>query len=68
MSFQGNNHGKMLAVPSAMLAESVSLGWDRAERTKQMEPILRAKVNFFFKSENLKKMLLIKNDGHIGFV
>ena len=27
-----------------------------------MEPILRAKVKIFFKSENLKKMLLIKND------
>jgi hypothetical protein len=26
-----------------------------AERTKQMEPILRAKVKIFFKSENLKK-------------
>ena len=36
------------------------------ERTKQIEQILRAKVNIFFKSENLK-MLLIKNDGHIGF-
>ena len=31
-----------------------------------MEPILRAKFKIFFKSENLKKMLLIKNDGHIG--
>jgi hypothetical protein len=30
-------------------------GWVRAERTKQMEPILRAKVKIFFKSENLKK-------------
>ena len=29
--------------------------WDRPERTKQMEPILRAKVKIFFKSENLKK-------------
>jgi hypothetical protein len=38
------------------------------ERTKQMEPILRAKVKFFFESENLKKKLLIKNDGHIGFL
>ena len=26
------------------------------ERTKEMEPILRAKVNDFFKSENLKKI------------
>ena len=26
------------------------------ERTKQMEPILRAKVKIFFKSENLKKL------------
>ena len=41
---------------------------DRPERTKQMEPILRAKVKIFFKSENLKKKLLIKNDGHIGFI
>ena len=30
-----------------------------------MEQILRAKVKIFFKSENLKKMLLIKNDGYI---
>ena len=27
----------------------------QVERTKQMEPILRAKVKIFFKSENLKK-------------
>ena len=26
------------------------------------------KLRFFFKSENLKKMLLIKNDGLIGFI
>ena len=26
-----------------------------AERTKHMEPILRAKVKIFFKCENLKK-------------
>ena len=36
--------------------------------TKQMEQTLRAKVKIFFKSENLKKMLLIKNDGLIGFI
>ena len=40
----------------------------QSERTKQMEPILRAKVKIFFKSENFKKMLLIKNDGHLGFI
>ena len=28
---------------------------DKSERTKQMEPILRAKVKIFFKSENFKK-------------
>ena len=28
--------------------------WLQAERTKQMEQILRAKVKIFFKSENLK--------------
>ena len=28
----------------------------------------RAKVRISFKSENLKKMLLIKNDGHIEFI
>ena len=33
-----------------------------------MEPILRAKVKIFFKSENLKEMLLIKSDGHIGCI
>ena len=33
-----------------------------------MEQTLRAKVTIFFKSENLKKVLLIKNDGHIGFI
>ena len=33
-----------------------------------MEQTLRAKVKIFFKSENLKKMLLIKNDGLIGFI
>ena len=38
-----------------------------SESTKQMEQTLRAKVKIFFKSENLKKMLLIKNDGLIGF-
>ena len=26
------------------------------------------KYFFFFKVENFKKMLLIKNDGHIGFI
>ena len=36
-----------------------------AESSKQMEQILRAKVKTFFKSENFKKMLLIKNDGFI---
>ena len=30
-----------------------ALGWP--ERTKQMEPILRAKFKIFFKSENLEK-------------
>ena len=39
-----------------------------SESTKQMEQTLRAKVKIFFKSENLKKMLLIKNDGLIGFI
>ena len=34
--------------------------YSNPERTKQMEPILKAKVKIFFKSENLKKMLLIK--------
>ena len=38
-----------------------------SESTKQMEQTLRAKVKIFFKSENFYKMLLIKNDGHIGF-
>ena len=38
------------------------------ESAKQMEQTLRAKVKIFFKSENLKKMLLIKNDGLIGFI
>ena len=33
-----------------------------------MEPILRAKVKIFFKNENFKKKLLIKNDGDIGFI
>jgi hypothetical protein len=41
----------------------------KSESTKQMEQTLRAKVKIFFKSENLnKKMLLIKNDGLIGFI
>ena len=31
-----------------------------SESTKQMEQTLRAKVKIVFKSENLKKMLLIK--------
>ena len=34
----------------------------KAERTKQMEPILRVKVKIFSKVK-----ILIKNDGHIGF-
>ena len=33
-----------------------------------MEQTLRAKVKICFKSRNLKKMLLIKNDGHISRV
>jgi hypothetical protein len=33
-----------------------------------MEQTLRAKVKNFFQSANLKKMLLMKNDGHIGFI
>ena len=45
MSFQGHNHWKMLAVPSAMVAESVPLGWDSAERAKQMEPIKKNAFN-----------------------
>ena len=40
----------------------------KPESTKQMEQTLRAKVKIFFKSENFKKMLLIKNDGLIGFI
>jgi hypothetical protein len=35
------------------------------ERSKQMEPILRA--IFFFQKGKLKKMLLIKNDGHMPY-
>ena len=33
-----------------------------------MEQTLRAKGKIFFNSENLKKMLLIKNDGLIGYI
>ena len=40
----------------------------QSESTKQMEETLRAKVEIFFKSENLKKMISIKYDGHIGFI
>ena len=39
---------------------------DSSERTKQMEPILRAKVKI--QKWKLKKMLLIKNDVHTGFI
>ena len=42
--------------------------WYKPESTKQMKQTLRAKAKIFFKSENLKKMLLIKNDGLIGFI
>ena len=35
--------------------EMFSLEWLRWERTKQLEPILRAKVKIFIRSENLKK-------------
>ena len=41
--------------------------YTKSESTKQMEPILRAKVKIFFKSENSKKKILIKDDGHIMF-
>ena len=42
------------------LKYSFILSKDTSERTKQMALILRAKVKIFFKSEDLKKMLLIK--------
>ena len=38
----------------------------RPESTKHLEQTLGAKVKIFFNSENLKKMVLIKNDGRIG--
>jgi hypothetical protein len=41
--------------------------FSRSDRTKQMEQILRAKVKIFFKVK-IKKMLLLKNDGPIGFI
>ena len=37
------------------LEVKIDINWVNPERTKQMEPILRAKVEIFFKSENLKK-------------
>ena len=33
-----------------------------------MEPILRAKVKIFFQKGKLTKKLLIRSDGHIGFI
>ena len=37
--------------------EMFSLEWLRSERTKQIEPILRAKIKTFFKSWNFIKCL-----------
>ena len=54
--------------PLASSTTATTTYWHYTERTKQMEPILRAKVKIFFKSENLKKNLLIKNDGHIDII
>ena len=41
-------------------------GRTMAESTKQMEQTLGAKI-FFLKWKS-KKMLLIKDDGHLGFI
>ena len=47
---------QFIVAPDALKALLVL---DQQERTKQIEPILRAKVKKFFKTENLKKNILI---------
>ena len=53
--FSSGRIANVVEFQDKQLIDGVCPLFNYAERTKQMEPILRAKVEIFFKSENFKK-------------